>query len=150
VKVRRKSHVLRVDLHATEAALLAVLFTDFAALLEDSDPDDPVVRRLYPDGYTDDSEASAEYRELVSGDLHEARAGRLQACWAELPEGGGRFELDDEAGERWIKVLNDLRLTLGTRLGVSEDDELDESQESVTVYHWLTAVQDMLVTHLMD
>lgn len=150
MKVRRKHGVLRVDLHATEAALFTVLFTDLSALLVEEDAEDPVIQRLYPDGYADDAAASSEYRELVTSDLRDERAGRLQACWAEVPADGGRFELDDEGGDRWIKVLNDLRLALGTRLGVTETEELDESEQSVAVYQWLTAVQDMLVTHLMD
>jgi hypothetical protein len=150
VKVRRKGAQLRVDVEATESALLSVLFDDFGSLLDDPDDEDPVIQRLFPDGYTDDDAASAEYRELVSEELRQARDGRLQACRAELPEGAGRFELDEEAADRWIRVLNDIRLALGTRLGVTEDAELDEEEQAVSVYHWLTAVQDMLVGHLMD
>jgi hypothetical protein len=149
MKVRRKGAVLRVDLHETEAALLSVLFDDFALLLDGADSTDPVMQRLFPDGYTDDDQASLEYRELVTDDLRAERHGRLQLCRAEVPEGAGRFELDDEAADRWIRVLNDVRLTLGTRLGVTEEDELDLDLEAAQVYQWLTAVQDMLVTHLM-
>jgi hypothetical protein len=108
-----------------------------------------VIQRLYPDGYTDDDEASREYRELVHSDLQAGRIGRLQACRAELPLGGGRMELDDEALDRWLRELNDLRLGLGTRLGVTEEDGLDDSQPAVQIYTWLTAVQDMLVMHAL-
>jgi hypothetical protein len=150
VKVRRKGAVLRLDLHGAEPQLLNMLFDDFFSLLDSSDAEDPVIQRLYPDGYTDDERASAEYRELVAMDLREERTGRLQACRAELADGASRVELDEEAAERWIRVLNDLRLALGTRLGVTEDDELDGDEQAVTVYQWLTAAQDMLVTNLME
>jgi hypothetical protein len=73
----------------------------------------------------------------------------LRACRAELPVDGGRMLVDDEAIDRWLRVLNDLRLALGTRLGVTEDSELDDSQPAVQVYSWLTAVQDLLVMQLM-
>ena len=56
-------------------------------------------------------------------------------------------DLDADGAERWIRVLNDLRLALGTRLGITEDDddELDESDPQVAPrarYCWLTALQD--------
>jgi hypothetical protein len=154
MKVRRKGTVLRVDLQGSEAELLAALLDDLAGLLDADEADDPAIQRLYPDGYTDDEAASAEYRELVAADLKSERTARLQTCRAQLvnhpvnhPD---RMELDDEAADRWLMVLNDLRLTLGTRLGVTETEELDPTDESTTLYHWLSAVQDMLVMHLMD
>ena len=149
MKARRKSGLLRVELTEAESALLAGLFEDLADALAEPDPDDPVIQRLYPDGYTDDDEASREYRELVHGDLQAARIVRLRACRAELPLGGGRMALDDEALDRWLRELNDLRLGLGTRLGVTEEADLDDSQPAAQIYTWLTAVQDMLVMHAL-
>ncbi|HEX8094077.1 DUF2017 family protein [Jatrophihabitans sp.] len=149
MKVRRKAAVLRVDLTEAEAAVLAGMLDDLADALAEPDPSDPVIQRLYPDGYSDDDEASREYRELVQGDLQADRISRLRACRAELPAGAGRMALDDEAVDRWLRVLNDLRLGLGTRLGVTEEADLDESQPAVQIYAWLTAVQDLLVTHAL-
>jgi hypothetical protein len=62
--------------------------------------------------------------------------------------------LDGDGAERWMRVLNDLRLTLGTQLNISEDDdyELDEQDPQVHLrarYLWLTALQDALVTTVM-
>jgi hypothetical protein len=111
--------------------------------------DDPALARLFPDGYTDDDRASAEFRELVAADLLSERTSRLAACRAELPLGGGRFTLDDEAADRWIRVLNDLRLTIGVRIGVTEDDDLDPRAESTTLYRWLSVVQELLVDELI-
>jgi hypothetical protein len=149
MKLRRKSGLLRVELTGTEVALLSGLLDDFADTLAEPDPADPVIQRLYPAGYTDDQAAAQEYRELVESDLKAERIGRLQACRAELPAGGGRMALDDEAADRWLRVLNDLRLALGTRLGVTEEAELDDRQPAVQIYSWLTAVQDMLVMQLL-
>ena len=149
MKARRKAGTLRIELTDAEAALLAGLLDDFTQTLAEPNPDDPVIQRLYPDGYTDDDAASREYRELVEGDLRAARTGRLQACRAELPPRAGRMVLDEEGIDRWLRVLNDLRLALGTRLGITEDAELDESQPAVQIYAWLTAVQDMLVMHAL-
>jgi len=138
MKVRRKSGVLRMDVADAEIALLSGLLDDFADLLAEPDSDDPVVQRLYPAGYTDDPAAAQEYRELVESDLR-----------AELAAGAGRLSLDDEATDRWLRVLNDLRLALGTRLGVTEEAELDDSRPAVQIYSWLTAVQDLMVTQAL-
>jgi hypothetical protein len=149
MRVRRKGGVLRLEMGDAEAALLGGLLDDFAGVLAEPDPDDPVIQRLYPEGYADDPEAAREYRELVESDLRAERIGRLQACQAELLAGAGRVTLDDEAADRWLRVLNDLRLALGTRLDVSEEAELDDRQPAVQIYSWLTAVQDLLVTQVM-
>src|SRR5206468_962837 len=106
-----------------------------------ADAADPAIQRLYPDGYSDDDEASAEFRELVQSDLANSRTGRLQACREELPDGSGTIELSEEGADRWLRVLNDLRLTLGIRLGVTEEDELDSADPLANIYAWLSAVQ---------
>jgi hypothetical protein len=75
-------------------------------------------------------------------------------CRADLA-GAGEVELaDPDAARRWIQLLNDLRLALGTRLGITEDDdhELDPTDvraQPRLVYYWLTAVQDSVVQGLM-
>lgn len=150
MKVRRKAELIRVQLADSESNLLSGLIDDFAVMLAEAGPDDPALRRLYPDGYRDDEAASAEYRELVESDLQAQRSGRLQLCRAELPEGGGTISLDEESADRWLRVLNDLRLTLGVRLEVSEDEELDSADPVVNIYQWLSAVQELLVEQLMD
>jgi hypothetical protein len=149
VKVRRRAELLRVQLADSESHLLAGLIEDFAAMLTQADKTDPALQRLYPDGYSDDDEASAEFRELVQADLTTARTGRLQACRAELPDGSGTITLSEEAADRWLRVLNDLRLTLGVRLGVTEEDQLDSADPLANIYSWLSAVQDLLVSQLM-
>jgi hypothetical protein len=149
MRVRRKAGALRLEIGGGEAALLGGLLDDFADVLAEPDQDDPVIQRLYPAGYTDDQEAAREYRELVESDLRAERIGRLQACRAELAAGGGRVTLDAEATDRWLRVLNDLRLALGTRLGVTAETELDDSEPAAQIYYWLTAVQDMLVTQVL-
>lgn len=150
MKARRKGGVLRIDLRANESTLMAALLVDLSAVVASEDLADPVVRRLYPDGYADDGKAAAEFRELVAGDLRSDRVERIAACQGELPIGSGRMELDPDAADRWLRVLNDLRLTLGTRLGVTEDDQLDDSSDPARIYAWLSAVQETLVQNLMS
>jgi Domain of unknown function (DUF2017) len=149
MKIKRKAGVLRVDLHANETSVLIMLLHDLNAVLDSDDAADPVLQRLYPDGYSDDAEAAAEFREMVAGTLREERTGRLAQCQAELPAGGGLMELDAEATDRWLRVLNDIRLALGTRLEVTDETEFDPSSEASNIYHWLGAVQESLVENAM-
>ena len=138
-----------MQLADSESHLLAGLIDDFAVMLKQADATDPAICRLYPDGYSDDPQAAAEFRRLVADDLTLGRISRLRACRAELPDGSGTISLDEEAADRWLRVLNDLRLTLGVRLGVSEEAELDSADPVANIYHWLSAVQDLLVSQLM-
>lgn len=143
---------MRLD--EVEVALLQSLLDELTVVLHaEADEDDPVAQRLFPAAYPGNDDADAEYRSLTQESLRSERLERVSACAADLA-GGGDVELaDPEVARRWIQVLNDLRLALGTRLGVSEDDPpvdlRDPDQQPRVVYYWLTAVQDSVVTGLM-
>jgi hypothetical protein len=70
------------------------------------------------------------------------------------PPGGGQVKLGVEQADAWLSALNDVRLALGTTLGVSEDmpDDLpddDPRAPHLGVYHWLTWMQESLVAALI-
>jgi Domain of unknown function (DUF2017) len=113
-------------------------------------PDDPVLRRLLPDGYRDDEAASGEFRRYTEATLRDGKRATAAALLADLPpDGGGEVRLEDESLDRWLTGLNDVRLTLGTKLGVTEDmdepDPDDPAANALSVYHWLTEVQSVLI-----
>ena len=112
------------NLAEDERALMAAIVPDLRALLAD-DPNDELLTRLFPTARPDDPEAEAEYRELVRDDLVSKRLARLDIV-AELSEA---TVLDQEQLAAWMGAVNDIRLVLGTRLGVTEDDEFDELDE---------------------
>ncbi len=85
----------------------------------DAEPADPVLARLYPDVRPDDPAWSAGFRDLVRGDLDDARRQHIASVEASLDA----RTIDDADAEAWLHVLNDLRLVLGTRLGVIDDGE---------------------------
>jgi plasmid stability protein len=150
VKLTRRGG-LRLRLEPAEISVLTALLTQLDATLAGENPDDPVVQRLYPSAYRDDADAAAEYRSITESGLRSDRLTRAQVCAAEL---GREIDLSDPVdGTRWIQVLNDLRLVLGTRLGVTEDDPefdpADPAEQARLVYHWLTGVQDAVVQALM-
>jgi hypothetical protein len=124
-------------------------------------PDDPVLARLFPDGYRDDPEASAELRSMIQGDLHTQKLDHANTMLATLPLTGGEIRLDTGQAESWLLALNDARLALGTRLDVTDEmDILDELDEAVLsdptgprvlalgVYHLLGYAQETLIDAL--
>ena len=148
---RRGGPKLRLD--PGEASVLLSLLAELKVMVGSDDSEDPVRQRLYPDAYEDPEKAS-EFRQLTEGSLTTERTERIAACTAELSSGSSVIDLGEDAGERWMKVLNDLRLALGTRIGVTEDwdhdvDPDDPAQFPQAAYLWLTGVQDALVQALM-
>jgi hypothetical protein len=155
MKIFRRHGRLRLRLDPAERGLVSMMIDELEALLDDEgDADDAVRQRLYPTAYRDDDDAETEFRSITEESLRTLRAERIDTCRADLA-GPGDIDLgDDDAARRWIQVLNDLRLTLGTRLGITEDDEhdidpTDPSAQPRVVYYWLTAVQDSVVSGLM-
>jgi hypothetical protein len=140
-----------------EAELLRSLLGQLEAVLDGAEgglEGEAVRRRLLPEAYPEDPAAEAEFRTLTETTLRQERDERIAACRADLAAGGDVDLTAPEAGRRWIQVLNDLRLTLGTRLGVTEDDDHDidphdPDAQLRAVYYWLTAVQDAVVVELM-
>lgn len=160
----------------SEALLVRRLVTDVQAMLLDTaavgdigvDPDwpgggtpagppeDPAMARLLPDGYRDDPAAAAELRRLTEPSLRDAKSQAAQRLLDSLPGEGGSFSLDLPTAEAWLGALNDVRLVLGTRLGVTEDtaendagglrDGDDPVAVAYQVYCWLSVVQDELVS----
>jgi uncharacterized protein DUF2017 len=159
VRLTKSGSGVRLRLNLAESHVLEQVFIELQETLAPDalDPSDPVRQRLYPAAYPD-PDAAQEYRELTEEGLREDRTARVDECLAEVVSGRTlrRTEvvLDAEGAERWMRVLNDLRLAFGTRLNISEDDEyeLDEDDPQVHVrarYLWLTALQDALVMTVM-
>jgi hypothetical protein len=119
-------------------------------------PDDPVLARLLPDAYRDDPEASGEFRRYTEQGLRSGKAAAARTVLATLPPGGGRIRLSEAEGQAWLRALNDVRLALGVRLGVTDDfDEQvadmgpdDPRSAYVGVYQWLAFLQETLVQAL--
>jgi len=173
----------RAWLAAAEASLLGSLVGQVMALVEPEDyedraapddaelaaleamvhgpgaeepPEDPVLARLLPDGYRDDPAAAGEFRKYTEPALRSAKHAAAQEMLDTLPEEGGRIQLTQDQALSWLKALNDVRLALGVRLGVTEDFEEqwgrlkpdDPQWSAFEVYAWLGAVQESLVQAL--
>jgi hypothetical protein len=119
-------------------------------------PDDPVLARLLPDAYRDDPDAAGEFRRFTESGLRSGKAECAQTLLDTLPPSGGKIRLTSDQAEAWLRSLNDVRLALGVRLGVTDDyDALDEDVDAedprfayVQVYQWLAYIQGSLVAAL--
>jgi hypothetical protein len=119
-------------------------------------PDDPILARLLPDAYNDDPEASAEFRRYTEESLRSGKINSAQAVLASLPAGGGEVVLSEAECQQWLRTLNDVRLTIGTHLGITEDNQdlmedfsLDEPLSAhILAYQWLSELQDSLINAL--
>ena len=116
-------------------------------------PDDPALLRLLPDAYADDEAAATEFRRFTERDLREGKTRNAAAVLAALEPDPRRLVLDATGVDAWLGFLNDVRLTLGTRLGITEDNhgqlaalpDDDPRAGLFQVYDWLTFLQDALV-----
>lgn len=160
MKVTRRGEEVRLRLNLAEVHVVRELFEDLQRTLAPDAlaPDDPVRQRLYPSGYADEKQAEA-FRELTESTLRAERSERVDLCLAELGVARPRLRtdlaLDGDQADRWIRVLNDLRLTYGTRLGITDDEDYrlqprDPDAALRARYLFLTALQDMLVGALFD
>lgn len=133
---RRSGGGLRVTLSTQERdALRSVPDILHPALSDEPTELARAVReRLFPRAY-DDDDLEEEYRSLVGDDLAEQRA-RAVATFRDSLERGrssGRswtLDLDAEDAGVWLVVVNDARLTLGTLLGVTEEDNWEDGPDA--------------------
>jgi hypothetical protein len=158
---RKKDGVLVCTLPEPYAELLKQIVRELAEMIAAPPPGD-VTDRLFPRAYLDptEEEAEQEWQSYVHDDLVRAKAEALEGVLTDLnraqPAGRERvaIELDEEGESRWLTVVNDARLTLGTVLGVSEEEELafrpdDPRAIRAEIYEVLTDLQLDLVDVLL-
>ncbi|MEU0845960.1 DUF2017 domain-containing protein [Streptomyces sp. NPDC005962] len=141
-------------------------------------PSDPALARLFPDAYgapdrelEGDAEkearaASAEFRRYTENDLRARKRDDALAMVRDLdslsagPAAKDQvvLELAPQKCRQWLGALNDLRLAIGTRLEVTDDDDggemlglpdSDPRKPMVMAYFWLGGLQETLIETLM-
>jgi hypothetical protein len=162
-----------VELLRNEAAMPRDAQDPFEAMMDfsgpTSEPDDPVLVRLFPTAYADDEEAASEFRRFTEGTLRDGKARAACAIIDGLEDAGlpeqltedGLMidvEMDRPTAETWLRTFTDLRLALATRLEVEEDDderwltmpEDDPRGQAHDIYQWVGYLQETLVDALTD
>ncbi len=162
-----------VELLRNEEAVPRTPEDSFEALMDfsgpTSEPDDPVLARLFPTAYTQDDEAASEFRRFTEGDLRNGKAAGAATIIdtledaglpSELTEDGLMIdvEMEEPVAETWLRSFTDLRLALATRLGIEDDDdevwlampEDDPRVQAHDIYQWVGLLQETLVDALRD
>lgn len=157
-----------VELLHHESAVAPVEVDPLEAMLDFSgpttEPEDPVLKRLFPTAYRGDDEAAAEFRRFTESALRDGKAKAAAAIIdgledAGLPADPGEedltidVELDEQTAQVWLRSFTDIRLALGTRLEVQEGDEDhwdslpddDPRAQAHHVYEWVGFLQETLV-----
>ena len=127
-------------------------------------PQDATMRRLLPDFFRTErthpaGSAAAESLNAALRSLHEpaiidAKREAAERMLRTVPAGGGRIELTLEDANAWLAAVNDIRLALGTMLGIGPNgpERLPDDHPLAghfDVYQWLTVMQEYLVLALM-
>ena len=166
---RLSDSTVLLDLEEIEVELLSSLIGQIMELLHDPEddehkdplaklvgldgptviPSDPVLARLFPDAYPDDENNSADFRRFTQPDLQREKLANAQIVQSTLESFPGEFPVDKANLNAWLLTLNDLRLALGTRIGLDNETEVQLGDESLTpifgIYDWLTGLQGSLI-----
>ena len=152
-----------LSLTEVELELLQSMPDDMRTVLLTSD-DDPARKRLFPRAYLDPTAdaAETEWRDAVYPDLVDQRFDALDLVAGTLTRTvvTGRDQewreitLTADEVQAWLSVLNDVRLVLGIRIGVGDDEppELPDDDPAAAAwefYNWLTYLQGSLVEALL-
>ena len=155
---RRRGSV-EVTLTEPEADLLRSVVAQMSDVLE-APGELPYTTRLFPPAYPDDDGAQAEFASMTAADLIDGKRRSVAAMTRSiargaLRRGAWRLTLTTEETDDWLAVLNDARLTLGTRLGVTEETyergfpEDHPDSPAYEVFRYLGWLEEHLVETLM-
>ena len=132
-----------------------------------TEPEDPVLARLFPTAYPHDEDAAGEFRRFTEGTLRDNKAQGAVGIIETLEQAGLPAELGEESitvdielepGEAvgWMKSFTDIRLALATRLGIEDGDDdywlavpdEDPRAHVYDIYQWVGYLQETLVSAL--
>ena len=115
---------------------------------------DPVYDRLFPRVHAEDADIADEFDRAALESLRSGRAARTAAFLQQVRMSDGEVVLSAEEAHAWLTVLTDVRLMIGTSIGIREDDprRAEESADVaehealyLSVYDWLSWLQESLV-----
>ncbi len=129
-----------------------------------TEPEDPVLARLFPTAYPEDEESAGEFRRFTEGTLRDGKARSAVMIIDTLEDAGLPPELEEDGlwidvelpldeARAWMRSFTDIRLALATRLGIEEGDESywdslpdDDPRTHVhDIYEWVGYLQETLV-----
>jgi hypothetical protein len=136
---RRQGRAIRATFAQGELELLRSLRDQLRDTLAAPDPDDPVIKRLFPPAVLGDPEAEREMRALLVDDLLASRLAGLDALVRLLDRGTShrgsvRIDLVDDEPLLVLGVLNDVRLAIGARIDIEALDRASVPDDDPVQY----------------
>ncbi len=133
---------ISVRLDDTMRALIQQVAEELREVLLVEDPE--LTRRLYPTAYPDDDEAEDDYQGVVHDQLLMQRLDGIDKLQATIDD----EEISVETADAWMNTINQIRLVLGTKLDVGEEqveiDQEDPEATSHVIYQVLSHILEEL------
>ncbi|NLT29532.1 MAG: DUF2017 domain-containing protein [Propionibacterium sp.] len=119
--------------------------------------DDPAVRRLFPDAYPHDPAASSDFRRFTEADQRRRKVAEARVvleALAETDAGARPLRVPADDVTAWLRTLNALRLTVATRLDITDEESAEQLHElpdtdprafMYSVYEFLGWMQESLL-----
>jgi Domain of unknown function (DUF2017) len=123
-----------------------------------AEPDDPVLRRLFPNAYPHDPSSAADFRRFTERGLRSKKitdAAVVLRGLAETAQGANPLRIPLTEAESWLRTLTSVRLAVATRLGITDAaaaDALADLPEDdprsflASIYDWLGFAEETLIS----
>lgn len=122
--------------------------------------DDPVLKRLFPNAYPHDAQASSDFRRYTERDLKTKKVADAQVVLAALAStelGAQVLRIPPAEADAWLRTLTSVRLAVAARLDITDSESAERLVElpdddprtfMVSVYDWLGFAQETLLSSL--
>jgi len=178
----RQGEDLQAQFLPSEAALLTSLVAQLTELLDPlaqageapDDPDamlnslthstagppiqDPALRRLFPDAYRDDEQASVDFRRYTQSDQAQAKMRAARTVVTDIAAADDDLvSLPSGHVDDWLTTLTNLRLVLAVRLGIEHESDTedlsrlpdeDPRRPVVALLNWCGWIQETILADL--
>jgi len=139
-----KAGQISVRLDETMRALIKQVAEELREVLLVEDPE--LTRRLYPTAYPDDDELEDGYQQVVHDQLLMQRLDGVDQLQASIDD----EEISLDTADAWMSTINQIRLVLGTKLDVGEQqvdiDQDDPESTSYVIYQVLSHILEELTS----
>lgn len=189
-RFQRKRGMITTQLSGYEVELLGSLVEQLVELVSDGEPDefgpttesvdpferlvrdlgvdpdepevsdDPVLKRLFPNAYPHDAQASSDFRRYTERDLKTKKVVDAQVVLAALAStelGAQVLRIPPAEADAWLRTLTSVRLAVAARLDITDSESAERLVElpdddprtfMVSVYDWLGFAQETLLSSL--
>ncbi len=141
----QKNGTYKVEITDWQSRMFRDLVKELKSFI--ANENNPLVNRLYPVAYQNDEIANSEYTSLTYEDLYQSHLAALGI----LEDISEIAEVSEDTLLKIMQAVNILRLVLGTRLGICDEEDFSEITEDHPdhnlwlIYHLLGEILSIIV-----